>query len=65
MLNSFYHMIIYLFLQKYANFHAKILIFRVATDCMLGGQPNHGGNFAFLFNCTPVGRTSDSMMVRT
>ena len=21
------------------------------------------GNFAFLFNCTPVGRTSDSMMV--
>ena len=22
------------------------------------------GNFAFLFNCTPVGRTSDSMMVR-
>ena len=23
------------------------------------------GNFAFLFNCTSVGRTSDSMMVRT
>ena len=23
------------------------------------------GNFAFLFNCTPVGRTSDSMMVLT
>ena len=23
------------------------------------------GNFAFLFNCTPVGRTSDSMMVST
>ena len=23
------------------------------------------GNFAFLFNCTPVGRTSDSMMVPT
>ena len=22
-------------------------------------------NFAFLFNCTPVGRTSDSMMVLT
>ena len=22
-------------------------------------------NFAFLFNCTPVGRTSDSMMVQT
>ena len=23
------------------------------------------GNFAFLFNCTPEGRTSDSMMVPT
>ena len=23
------------------------------------------GNFAFLFNCTPMGRTSDSMMVPT
>ena len=23
------------------------------------------GNFAFLFNCTPVGRTSDSMTVLT
>ena len=23
------------------------------------------GNFAFLFNCMPVGRTSDSMMVPT
>ena len=23
------------------------------------------GNFAFLFNCTPVGRTSDSMTVPT
>ena len=38
-------------------------------------KPNHNnvkedkgvlfGNFAFLFNCTPVGRTSDSMMVPT
>ena len=31
---------------------------------MLGGQPNHGGNFAFLLCCTSVGRTSDSMTVR-
>ena len=30
---------------------------------MLGGQPNHGWQFAFLFNCTAVGRTSDSMIV--
>ena len=31
---------------------------------MLGGQPNHGCDFEFLFNCTPAGRTSDSMMVQ-
>ena len=28
-------------------------------------KPITVGNFAFLFNCTPVGRTSDSMMVPT
>ena len=28
-------------------------------------NPITAGNFAFLFNCTPVGRTSDSMMVPT
>ena len=28
-------------------------------------NPNTVGNFAFLFNCTPVGRTSDSMTVPT
>ena len=27
--------------------------------------PMHKQSFAFLFNCTPVGRTSDSMMVPT
>ena len=37
----------------------------IKLDCMLGGQPNHIGNFAFLFNCTPVGRTSNSMTVPT
>ena len=26
---------------------------------------NVGDDFAFLFNCTPVGQTSDSMMVPT
>ena len=35
------------------------------TDCMPGGQSNKVGNLAFLFNCTPVGQTSDSMMVPT
>ena len=28
---------------------------------MLGDQPKYGWNYAFLFNCTPVGRTSDPM----
>ena len=34
------------------------------TACLVV-NPNTVGNFAFLFNCTPVGRTSDSMMVPT
>ena len=34
------------------------------TAC-LAVNPITVGNFAFLFNCTPVGRTSDSMMVPT
>ena len=34
------------------------------TACLVVG-PVTVGNFAFLFNCTPVGRTSDSMMVPT
>ena len=34
------------------------------TAC-LEANPITVGNFAFLFNCTPVGRTSDSMMVPT
>ena len=31
---------------------------------MLGGQQITVGNFSFLFSCTPVGQTSESMMVR-
>ena len=34
------------------------------TACLVV-NPITIGNFAFLFNCTPVGRTSDSMMVPT
>ena len=34
------------------------------TVCLVV-NPITVGNFAFLFNCTPVGRTSDSMMVLT
>ena len=34
------------------------------TACLVV-NPITAGNFAFLFNCTPVGRTSDSMMVPT
>ena len=34
------------------------------TACLVV-NPIKVGNFAFLFNCTPVGRTSDSIMVPT
>ena len=34
------------------------------TACLVV-NPITVGNFSFLFNCTPVGRTSDSMMVQT
>ena len=34
------------------------------TECLVV-NPITVGNFAFLFNCTPVGRTSDSMTVPT
>ena len=34
------------------------------TAC-LAVNPITVGNFAFLFNCMPVGQTSDSMMVQT
>ena len=34
------------------------------TACLVA-NPITVGNFAFLFNCTPVGRTSDSRMVPT
>ena len=34
------------------------------TACLVV-NPITVGNFAFLLNCTPVGRTSDSMMVPT
>ena len=43
------------------GFNIKVL---QQTACLV---VNHitVGNFAFLFNCTPVGPTSDSMMVPT
>ena len=34
------------------------------TACLVV-NPSTGGNFAFLFNCTPVGQTSDSKTVPT
>ena len=34
------------------------------TACLVVNQITVG-NFAFLFNCTPVGRTSDSLVVPT
>ena len=49
-------------------FHYKKIFYNInvlqQTACLVV-NPITVGNFAFLFNCTPVGRTSDSMMVPT
>ena len=49
-------------------FHYKKIGYNInvlqQTACLVV-NPIKVGNFAFLFNCTPVGRTSDSMMVPT
>ena len=45
--------------------HYKKIGYNIYTlqDCMLGGKPNHRWQLCFPFNCPPVGRTSESMMV--
>ena len=50
-------------ISNYKKIAYNINVFQ-QTACLLVNQ-NTVGNFAFLFNCTPVGRTSDSMMVPT
>ena len=49
-------------------FHYKKIGYKIyvlqQTACLVV-NPITVGNFAFLFNCTPLGRTSDSMMVPT
>ena len=47
----------------YKNIDYKINVLQ-QTTCLVV-NPITVGNFAFLFNCTPVGRTSDSMTVPT
>ena len=37
-------------------------IYLIQTACLVV-NPIMVGNFAFLFNCTPVGRTLDSMSI--
>ena len=46
---------------KKIGYHINVL---QQTACLVV-NPITVGNFAFLFNCTPVGRASDSMMVPT
>ena len=54
--------------SKYNLYHYKKIGYNInvlqQTACLVV-NPITVGNFAFLFNCTPVGRTSDSMMVPT
>ena len=51
------------------NFSAQLIKIisrykRLAITCLVV-NPITVGNFAFLFNCTPMGRTSDFMTVPT
>ena len=50
-------------ISHYKNFGYNISVLQ-QTACLVV-NPIKVGNFAFLFNCTSVGRTSDSMMVPT
>ena len=52
-------MIIKIISQFKTNGYVNVL---QQTACLVV-NPITVGNFAFLFNCTPVGRTSDSMTV--
>ena len=54
------------FIKIISNFKKIGYIINVLqqTACLVV-SPITVGSFAFLFNCTPVGRTSDSMMVPT
>ena len=48
-------------ISHYKNIGYNINVLQ-QTACLVV-NPITVGNFAFLFNCTPVGQTSDSMMV--
>ena len=59
----------YIFLAQFIKTisHNKKIGYNISvlqTACLVV-NPITVGNFAFLFNCTPVGRTSDSMTVPT
>ena len=49
-------------ISHYKNIGYNINVLQ-QTACLVV-NPITVGNFAFLFNCTPVGRTSDSMKVQ-
>ena len=50
-------------ISHYKKIGYNINVFQ-QTACLVVNQITVG-NFAFLFNCTPVGRTSDSMLFLT
>ena len=59
-----YHKLRKTFSKFYRRYYDLISIVLQQTACLVV-NPIKVGNFAFLFNCTLVGRTSDSMMVPT
>ena len=65
-----YHKLGKTFSKFYRRYFDLISKFQVGLKSLrqsacLVVNPITVGNYAFLFNCTPVGRTSDSMMVPT
>ena len=52
-----------IFLYKKIGYNINVLVLQ-QTACLVV-NPITVGNFAFLYNCTSVGRTSDSMTVPT
>ena len=60
---SMYVILLWFLISHYKKIGYNINVLQ-QTACLVV-NPITVGNFAFLFNCTPVGRTSDSMMVPT
>ena len=62
LIHSFGKLYIYILIHNTMTLKGNIKRSAITLTACLVVNPITVGNFAFLFNCTPVGRTSDSMM---